>query len=284
MEKRLVSVITPCYNSEKYIGNLIKSIVNQTYPNLEFIMIDDGSKDNTEGVIKTYIEDFDKRNIEFKYIKQKNKGQAAAINNALQYVHGEYLLWPGSDDYYENDAIENMVNFLDKNKDYHAVRGKVAFRKDTPSKEIVEIRESNNPNKTDLFLNYIIEEDTYCFTGIMMIRMENFMKNNKGKRIYENRAGQNWQIILPSVYNSKTGYIDKVVYNVIARENSHSRKKEEHMRDVLKRMHNHRKILNKTVSKIIDDKKEKQKYLKIIKEKYDTRRNAYLKYKLNIKN
>ena len=46
MEKRLVSVITPCYNSEKYIGNLIKSIVNQTYPNLEFIMIDDGSKDN----------------------------------------------------------------------------------------------------------------------------------------------------------------------------------------------------------------------------------------------
>lgn len=56
------------------------------------------------------------------------------------------------------------------------------------------------------------------------------------------------------------------------------------MRDVLKRMHNHRKILNKTVSKIIDDKKEKQKYLKIIKEKYDTRRNAYLKYKLNIKN
>lgn len=176
------------------------------------------------------------------------------------------------------------MNFLDKNKDYHAVRGKVAFRKDTPSKEIVEIRESNNPNKTDLFLNYIIEEDTYCFTGIMMIRMENFMKNNKGKRIYENRAGQNWQIILPSVYNSKTGYIDKVVYNVIARENSHSRKKEEHMRDVLKRMHNHRKILNKTVSKIIDDKKEKQKYLKIIKEKYDTRRNAYLKYKLNIKN
>lgn len=111
MEKRLVSVITPCYNSEKYIGNLIKSIVNQTYPNLEFIMIDDGSKDNTEGVIKTYIEDFDKRNIEFKYIKQKNKGQAAAINNALQYVHGEYLLWPDSDDYYENDAIEKYGEF-----------------------------------------------------------------------------------------------------------------------------------------------------------------------------
>lgn len=92
MEKRLVSIITPCYNSEKYIGNLIKSIINQTYPDLEFIMIDDGSKDNTEGVIKTYIEDFDRRNIQFKYIKQKIKDkQQLLIMHYNMYMENIYF-------------------------------------------------------------------------------------------------------------------------------------------------------------------------------------------------
>ena len=282
MKKGLVSIVTPCYNGEKYVETLIKSILDQTYNCLEFIFINDGSTDHTENKVKKYDKAFKDRKINFKYIEQKNKGQAAAMNNGLKYVDGEYLVWPDSDDYYEKDAIERMVNFLNKNTNYSAVRGKVAFRKDDKEKTIVEIRKSNNPENKDLFMNYILEEDTYCFTGIMMIRMENFLKNNKGNEIYENRAGQNWQIILPAVYNGKTGYIDKIVYNVILRENSHSRKKE-NMKDVLKRMHNHRKILNRTVSKMIDNKEERKKYLKVIKEKYDTRRNEYLKYKFNIR-
>mgnify|MGYP001141457389 CR=1 FL=1 len=112
-----------------------------------------------------------------------------------------------------------------------------------------------------------------------MIRTENFFEKNKGRNIYTNKAGQNWQLILPAVYNSKTGYIDKIVYNVSVREGSHSRKKESRL-DVLKRMQNHRKILNKTVSKIVDNKEEKKQYLKIIKDKYDVRQREYIKYKL----
>lgn len=279
MKKNLVTVMTPCYNGEKYIKTFMDSILKQTYPEIEVIIIDDGSTDKTEEIVKSYEGPMKARNITLKYSKQKNQGQAVAANKGLKQVEGEFLVWPDSDDYYEENAIENMANFLKQHEDYNAVRAEVAFRKEGEEKEIVEIRKSKNPENTDLFLNYIQEEDTYCFTGMMMIRVEHFFQVNKGKEIYQNRAGQNWQIILPSVYHSKTGYIDKVVYNVVMRSNSHSRRKES-MKDVLLRMQNHRKILKRTVEKIIEDDKEKEKYLKIIKDKYDTRQRDYIQYKI----
>ncbi len=280
MKEKLVSIVTPCYNGEKYVERLIKSILEQTYANIEFIVIDDGSTDNTEKVVKKYETKLKDKNITLKYIKQKNQGQAAAVNNGLKQVEGEFLIWPDADDYFEKEAIEEMTNFLENNKEYNAVRGKVAFRKDNAEQEILEIRGSSNPDNTDLFLNYILEEDTYCFAGgTMLIRTENFLNKNKGRDIYLNKAGQNWQIILPSVYQSKTGYLDKVVYNYIVRENSHSRTKQSKL-DVLKRMQNHKKILSKTVAKIVDDREEKKKYLKIIKDKYDKRQKEYIKYQL----
>jgi glycosyltransferase involved in cell wall biosynthesis len=280
MKEKLVTIMTPCYNGEKYIKNLIESILKQTYSNIEFILIDDGSTDNTEKVVKGYETKLKDKNITLKYIKQKNQGQATAANNGLKQVEGEFLIWPDADDYFEKDAIQNMTDFLNKNREYNAVRGKVAFRKDNLEKEVIEIKGSSNADNTDLFLNYILEEDTYCFAGgTMLIRTKNFFEKNKGRDIYLNKAGQNWQIILPAVYQSKTGYIDKIVYHYVVRENSHSRTKQSKL-DVLKRMQNHRKILNKTVSKIVDNKEEKKKYLKIIKDKYDVRQKEYIKYQL----
>jgi len=278
-KKGLVSIITPCYNGEKFVSALLDSILRQTYKNLEVIFVDDGSIDHTAEIVREYQDKFSSLHIPFRYIYQKNKGQAAAINNGLQYVEGEYLVWPDSDDYYEDDGIENLVHFLMEHKDYSAVRGECVFRKNDFTKEILEVRKSNNPKNTDLFLNYITEEDTYFFTGIIMVRTDVFFRNNKGRDIYVNRAGQNWQIILPAFYRSKVGYVNKVVYNVLVRENSHSRTQPGRFA-ILKRFRNHRKILSKTVTKIIDDKIEREHYLKIIKEKYDKREKDYIKWRL----
>lgn len=279
MKKGLVSVVTPCYNGEKFVRNLLDSLLSQTYKKLEVIFVDDGSVDNTAEIVKGYEEQFSALHIPFRYIYQKNQGQAAALNNGLQYVNGEYLVWPDSDDYYEDDGIENLVYFLIKHKDYNAVRGECVFRKNDSTKEILEHRKSCNSKNTDLFLNYITEEDTYFYTGIIMVRTEEFFKKNKGRDIYINRAGQNWQIILPSFYHSKVGYVNKIVYNVLVREDSHSRTQPSRFA-VLKRFQNHRKILNKTVKKIVDDKEERKKYLKIIKEKYNQREREYIKWRV----
>lgn len=278
MKKNLVTIMTPCYNGEAYVENLLESIRKQTYKNIEFILINDGSTDGTETIVKRYEPILKNRNIELKYIKQRNGGTAKALNKGLKLVEGEFLIWPDSDDFLEEDAIETMVEFLKQNFEYNAVRGDVAFRKDDDTKDIIEIRKSKNPKKTDLFLNYIKEEDIYCFGGVIMIRTNYFFKINKGRNIYVNRAGQNWQMILPAVYKSKTGYVHKVVYNYLVRENSHSHKKQGEIAFLLKQR-NFRKILNKTIHKIVDDKAEKKQYLGIVKEKYDTIEKDFFKYK-----
>lgn len=281
MKKGYVSIVTPCYNGEKYLSNLLNSILEQSYKKIEFVLINDGSTDRTEKVAKEYEKKFKKCNIDFKYIVQKNAGQAAAVDKGLKVVAGEYFIEADSDDYFPNDAIENMVSFLERNPDFNAVRGHARFYKINKDgkEETLEIRKSKNPSNTDLFLNYILEEDIYCYPGVIMFRMKTFLKNNKDRNIYINKAGQNWQLILPAVYKTKTGYIDKIVYNYFVRDGSHSRTKETFL-SVLKRMSNHRKILKNTVKKIINDIDEKKKYLAIIKNKYDIREKEYILYKI----
>ena len=98
MKTEKVSIVTPCYNGEKYLERFLKSILNQSYGNIELIFINDGSTDQTEEIIKKYKEEFDLHNIELTYLFQENAGQAAALNNGLKYVQGDYLLCMDSDD------------------------------------------------------------------------------------------------------------------------------------------------------------------------------------------
>jgi len=104
--KPLVSLISPCYNGESYITRFLDSILNQTYPNLELLIINDGSTDRTEEIILNYESDFILKGYTLIYIYQDNAGQSAAINKALPIFKGKYLSWVDSDDYLPVDAIE----------------------------------------------------------------------------------------------------------------------------------------------------------------------------------
>ena len=96
--KKLVSIITPCYNGEKYVDRFLTSVLNQTYNNIELIFVDDGSTDKTKDVVLSFKEQFEKRGYDLIYIYQKNAGQAAAINQGLKVFKGEFLMWIDSDD------------------------------------------------------------------------------------------------------------------------------------------------------------------------------------------
>ena len=111
---KLISIVTPCYNGEKYVKRYFDSLLRQTYKNFEIIFINDGSKDKTEEIALAYKKIFEKQNIKFIYIFQDNAGQAAAVNNGLKYVNGDYLAWPDSDDFYEENALETLLEFLIK--------------------------------------------------------------------------------------------------------------------------------------------------------------------------
>lgn len=101
----LVSVIVPAYNAEKYIKRCITSILEQSYREIELIIVDDGSKDNTEKIISEYVK-CDNRII---YIKQNNSGVSAARNKGFEISQGEYIMFADSDDWMAVDMIKSLV-------------------------------------------------------------------------------------------------------------------------------------------------------------------------------
>ena len=106
-----ISVIIPIFNAEKYISDCLESIINQTLKDIEIILINDGSNDKTEQIIKEYAKK-DKRII---ILKQKNKGAGAARNRGIQISKGEYISFIDSDDMFHFKTLEisyeNLIKF-----------------------------------------------------------------------------------------------------------------------------------------------------------------------------
>lgn len=110
--KLLVSIIIPAYNVEKYIEKCITSILEQTYTNIEVIIVDDGSTDNTGKIIDN-ISQHDSR---IRILHKKNAGVSAARNSGIEASIGEYIVFVDGDDYIASDYIEYMLDLV-KNTD-----------------------------------------------------------------------------------------------------------------------------------------------------------------------
>ena len=108
----LVSVIITNYNYAQYVGEAIESVLNQTYKNLEIIIIDDGSTDDSDKVISVYV----KKNKNIRYIKQKNQGVVYTRNKAIDLAQGEFLCFLDADDYFDKEYVEKTVTCAIKNK------------------------------------------------------------------------------------------------------------------------------------------------------------------------
>ena len=105
-----VSVIMPVYNVENYVERSIKSVINQTYKNIELVIINDGSTDNSLEICKKYAKIDDR----IKLITQPNAGLSAACNTGMNNATGEYLCSVDSDDYIEINMIEKMVEAIER--------------------------------------------------------------------------------------------------------------------------------------------------------------------------
>lgn len=112
MEEKLISVIVPVYNGEDYLDRCIESIVNQTYKNLEIIIINDGSTDNSVKISSKW----EKKDKRIKNINQKNKGVSATRNKGIDLCKGEYITFIDCDDYICNDYIETLYNEINLKK------------------------------------------------------------------------------------------------------------------------------------------------------------------------
>lgn len=137
MDKPLVSILIPAYNVEKYISQCLDSVINQTYRNLQIVIVDDGSKDMTGKICDEYAAKDDR--VEVYHIP--NGGVANARNLLLSKIKGDYFLFVDSDDWIEQDMTEILVGALESNKVDISVCSYVAERNGAIS-EIIKTGES----------------------------------------------------------------------------------------------------------------------------------------------
>ena len=228
MEKDLVSIITPCFNTGSYVHRLLDSVLNQTYPNIEMFVIDDGSTDNTAKVIGSYIPRFQDKGYSLRLISQENSGQSVAIKKGLKLINGKYVVWPDSDDFYaSSSAIEQMVSTFEKVGDEYGFVRTQEYLVEDGSMKILGINGKSakaNCNKRQLFEDCLFGQNGFFFCpGAYMADFQK-LKDSTTIDIYSDKnAGQNWQLMLPILYNYRCYTIRKPLYKVVVRQSSHSR-------------------------------------------------------------
>lgn len=227
MIKDLVTILTPAYNSERFIYRLLDSVLLQTYPYIHMIVINDGSNDHTASVVESYKEKFEKQSKKLTVVSQQNGGVSLTINNGLKLVDGEYLVWPDSDDWFASPlSIEKLVSALKSHGDEVGValcaynRVKEAdlsvIRVDYPclGKTPQNVFESSVKGSSNLWLS----------PGGYMIKTKFLDELIPGREIYNSRlTGQNTQILWPYLYAKKLVSVEEPLFSYLVRENSHSR-------------------------------------------------------------
>ena len=247
--KPLVGIITTCYNGETYLARCLDSVLAQTYDEIEFILVNDGSTDNTGKIANEYISKFRNRGYVYKYIIQKNGGLANAVNAGLKIFSGKYIMLADSDDILEPDCILRKVEYLENNPDKDIVAAKAKIVKENDIEKVVGYLYNKSRNWCE---DIVFKDGVVCNGGIYMLRAEKFLKVYPQRHIFESRAGQNYQILIPMTYYFKYGTIDDIVYTYVVRQDSLSHQKVD-IEGLFNRFDEFIKILENTTKCLPDD-------------------------------
>lgn len=162
----LVSIVTVSYNSEKTIRKTIESVLNQTYGNIEYLIVDGKSSDNTVCIAKEYEKDFAKKNITYKIISEKDNGIYDAMNKGIRMANGAVVGIINSDDWFEKHAIETVVRTYEEEPfDYFYAdinlikQDGTIIRKRSREDKIVSSRHWNHPTS-------FVTKETYNDLGM----------------------------------------------------------------------------------------------------------------------
>lgn len=218
-----VSIVTPVYNGESYLAGMLDSVLEQTYPDVEMILVDDGSEDGTLAVAESYQEKFAAKGYAYRIVRASHVNASGAVNRGLPYVTGEYLIWPDSDDVLAPDSVGKRVEFLNAHPEYQCVRS-LAWYFDASTGERREKGDEKRGDlsKEDLFWD-ILESATFVCCGCYMLRTDRFFEIYPERRIPEYPVGQNFQMLLPFMYRHRCPTLREELYGVAVRQDSHSR-------------------------------------------------------------
>lgn len=216
----MISIIIPCYNAEKTIKRCLESVISQTYKNIEIVIINDGSTDKTDSIIKKYINDS-----RIKYYNRNNHGIGKTRNFGIKEATGEYITFLDSDDYLPNDAIDNLYNLAQKNKLDLVVSDYYVDNKNIKSEKIKSFPITNIKNNPNLIfdINLAPWNKLYKKELIENIKFEENLK-------YEDAP-----FVIESIIKAKKiGKLDKETYYYVVNPNSETTIRDERIFDIFK--------------------------------------------------
>ena len=209
-----ISVIIPTFNRGNLIRNSIKSVLNQTYKNLEVIVVDDGSTDNTKDVVDKLEDE------RIKYIKlEENKGGSNARNIGIQNSIGKYISFQDSDDIYYPDKLEmQFKNIIYKKSNFDFCKIKVIFN-ESYSKYYPNRRQENSISNGNIF-DELISRGNFISTQAILIK-----KNFISKYLFDPLIPrlQDFDLILRMIPKVKISYTKKVLVELHVQKDSLTR-------------------------------------------------------------
>jgi len=212
----MITVLLPTYNSEKYISQAIKSILNQTLKDFEFLIIDDGSKDNTERVVKSFK---DKR---IKYFKKEHTGLADTLNYGLKIAKHDWVARMDADDISHPQRLELQMNYLSEHKDidwiscwYAVFDNKLRYK-------------FKLPEFSDEIVKNLVLSSSICFPG-SIFRKNKIIKNNGFKR----EVFEDYDFFLRAKNQLRFYNVQEILYFQRKRSKSLSRKDFEKTKNII---------------------------------------------------
>ena len=217
-----ISIIVPIYNASKYLKKCLDSLVNQTKKELEFILINDGSTDDSESIIKSYSD------TRIKYFKRSNHGIGKTRNFGISKSTGKYIMFLDSDDYLEENACELLYKKIEKEKLDLVVCD--FYRVDSNSKVIEKIISFKNTSLKDnpnLLLNVNLAPWNKIYRS-------DLIKNNNIKFIEDLKYEDAPFVVLSLLKSKKIGKVDKTLINYTIHEKSETTVRDERIFDIIK--------------------------------------------------
>lgn len=215
--QELVSIIVPVYNTESYLEKCLNSILNQTYKNIEVIIIDDGSTDNSYKILQEF-QNKDKRII---LLQQDNSGQGVARNKGIEVSKGKYIFFVDSDDKVTENMVEEMVLEIEKtNSDFSSFL--IAFE-DSKSQKIYKKKFNSTILKNEEIYQNTLEIKDIFSVPWNKIYKRKFLVDNE---IYFPKIKKNEDMLFVhklAFFSNKCSFSNKIFYYAWMREGSTSR-------------------------------------------------------------
>ena len=230
-----ISIIVPIYNAEKYLNKCIKSLINQTKENLEFILVNDGSTDSSEEIIKSYK---DKR---IKYFKNKNQGIGKTRNFGMKKATGKYIMFLDSDDYLATNACEELFSKAEKDNLDLVINNFYRVEEETEKKVEVIIPEFKD---TPLKDNKRLLLDVNLAPWNKLYKRE-LLKKNKIQFVEDLKYEDAPFVVEAMDKAKKIGYIKKFLNYYVIHKNSETTVRDEKIFDIIEIVDKIRKYFSK---------------------------------------